>query len=91
MKKLLVLFALLAITLAGCSTLNTALDIADIFIEDKPIHTAEVQSVTKSKDVVTIIFIEGHGYEITNNPYVNPGDTVSIFREEDGSYRAEVE
>ena len=90
MKKLFIAI-LLVIILSGCSAVDMALDITDIFIEPTPIHYAEVQSITKGKDKTTLFFVDGYNYEITNFPHVNPGDKVKIFKGDGGNFTAEVE
>lgn len=91
MKKLLTVI-ILTIMISGCSTASLMMDVADIFIDDRPVHHAVVESVIKGEDKTTIIFIDGVGYEVEERYIsVERGDMVKIFKDEDGSYRAEVE
>ena len=94
MKKLLTT-VILAIMISGCTTGRFMLDVAEIFIDEPKqesyLHRAEVQSVTIGKDKKIIFFTDGYNYEINNYISVKPGDMVKIFKEDDGSYRAEVD
>lgn len=74
--------------LTGCVVLDTAIEIADIWVGETPIHCAEVQSITKSKYKTTIFFTDGYNYEVEENNYIRPGDKVNIFETASG-YRAE--
>lgn len=90
MKKLFITI-ILAIVFTGCTQLNTAMDIVDIFTEPTPVHYAEVQSITKSKEGTTLFFVDGYNYKIDNSVYVKPGDMAKIFKEDDGGFSAEVD
>lgn len=86
-KRLVIALLFVGLLLNGC----VALDIADIFLEETPVHSGEVQSVTRAKDKTTILFVDGVGYEINKYVYVRPGDNVKIFKKEPGEYSADVE
>lgn len=68
-----------------------ALDIAEVFTEPTPIHYAEIQRVTKTKNTTILSFVDGYSYEIINPIHVKPGDTVKIFQEAGGNFKAIVE
>ena len=81
------LFAVIILALIFNSCV--ALDVATIFIESKPVHYAEVQSITKSKDKTTLFFVDGYNYEVAGSVYAQPGDKIKIFQQEDGTFTAE--
>lgn len=88
MKKLFVILSL-CLFLTSCAGFNAAMDIASIFVEQKPIHYAEVESVMRGIDYDTVYFVDKNSFVIHKNRFIDPGDMTKIFANDDGTFKAE--